>query len=47
MQITRYETGKRMSQAVVAGDLIFLAGQVASDAPGGLSASRRSTRSKM
>lgn len=34
MQITRHETGTRMSQAVVAGNLVFLAGQVASDAPG-------------
>jgi enamine deaminase RidA (YjgF/YER057c/UK114 family) len=34
MQITRYETGTRMSQAVVAGNLVFLAGQVASGAPG-------------
>ena len=34
MQITRYETGMRMSQAVVHGGFIFLAGQVALDAPG-------------
>lgn len=34
MQITRHETGTRMSQAVIAGDLVFLAGQVASEAPG-------------
>ena len=34
MQITRYDTGTRMSQAVVAGNLVFLAGQVASEAPG-------------
>jgi enamine deaminase RidA (YjgF/YER057c/UK114 family) len=34
MQIIRYETGPRMSQAVVAGSLVFLAGQVASEAPG-------------
>jgi len=31
MEITRYETGKRMSQAVVAGGLVFLAGRVAED----------------
>jgi enamine deaminase RidA (YjgF/YER057c/UK114 family) len=34
MQIERYETGERMSQAVVYGGFIFLAGQVAIDAPG-------------
>ncbi|MBY5542160.1 RidA family protein [Rhizobium leguminosarum] len=34
MQIERYETGKRMSQAVTYGGLVFLAGQVAIDAPG-------------
>jgi enamine deaminase RidA (YjgF/YER057c/UK114 family) len=34
MQITRHETGTRMSQVVVAGGLVFLAGQVASGAPG-------------
>ncbi|NKM66958.1 RidA family protein [Rhizobium laguerreae] len=33
MQIERYETGKRMSQAVTYGGLVFLAGQVAIDAP--------------
>jgi enamine deaminase RidA (YjgF/YER057c/UK114 family) len=31
MQIKRYDTGKRMSQAVVHGGLVFLAGQVADD----------------
>lgn len=31
MQIRRYESGKRMSQAVVHGGLAFLAGQVAGD----------------
>ncbi|KWF55896.1 RidA family protein [Burkholderia pseudomultivorans] len=31
MQIERYESGKRMSQAVVHGGLVFLAGQVAED----------------
>ncbi|MGU7782289.1 RidA family protein [Burkholderia sp. PU8-34] len=31
MQIKRYESGKRMSQAVVHGGLAFLAGQVADD----------------
>jgi enamine deaminase RidA (YjgF/YER057c/UK114 family) len=31
MQIKRYESGKRMSQAVVYGGLVFLAGQVADD----------------
>ncbi|MGO7199935.1 Rid family hydrolase, partial [Rhizobium ruizarguesonis] len=34
MQIERYETGKRMSQAVIYGGFVFLAGQVAIDAPG-------------
>jgi enamine deaminase RidA (YjgF/YER057c/UK114 family) len=34
MTIERFETGKRMSQAVVHGGLVFLAGQVALDAPG-------------
>lgn len=34
MQIERYETGKRMSQAVTYGGFVFLAGQVAVDAPG-------------
>ncbi|WP_064695272.1 RidA family protein [Rhizobium aegyptiacum] len=34
MQIERYETGKRMSQAVIYGGFVFLAGQVAFDAPG-------------
>ncbi|QIO55510.1 RidA family protein (plasmid) [Rhizobium leguminosarum bv. trifolii] len=33
MQIERYETGKRMSQAVTYGGFVFLAGQVAIDAP--------------
>ena len=31
MQIKRYDTGKRMSQAVVCGGFAFLAGQVAED----------------
>jgi enamine deaminase RidA (YjgF/YER057c/UK114 family) len=34
MQTERYETGKRMSQAVTYGGFVFLAGQVAIDAPG-------------
>ena len=34
MTIQRFETGTRMSQAVVHGGLVFLAGQVAMDAPG-------------
>lgn len=34
MQIERYETGKRMSQTVTYGGFVFLAGQVAIDAPG-------------
>lgn len=32
--IQRFETGTRMSQAVVHGGFLFLAGQVAQDAPG-------------
>ena len=32
--IQRFETGTRMSQAVVHGGFVFLAGQVALDAPG-------------
>ena len=35
MTIERFETGTRMSQAVVFGNLAFLAGQVAANAPGG------------
>ena len=35
MSIKRFETGTRMSQAVVFGGLAFLAGQVAVNAPGG------------
>ena len=31
MTITRYQTGARMSQAVVHGDTVYLAGQVADD----------------
>jgi len=31
MQIKRYDTGKRMSQAVIYGGFAFLAGQVADD----------------
>jgi enamine deaminase RidA (YjgF/YER057c/UK114 family) len=34
MDIQRIEPGKRMSQAVTAGDLVYLAGQVASDTVG-------------
>jgi enamine deaminase RidA (YjgF/YER057c/UK114 family) len=34
MKIARFETGTRMSQAVVYGGFAFLAGQVALDAPG-------------
>lgn len=34
MTIQRIEPGKRLSQAVVQGDLVFLAGQVALDKPG-------------
>jgi enamine deaminase RidA (YjgF/YER057c/UK114 family) len=35
MNITRMKTNNRMSQAVVHGDTVYLAGQVAQDAPGG------------
>jgi enamine deaminase RidA (YjgF/YER057c/UK114 family) len=34
MNIARFETGRRMSQAVVHGGFAFLAGQVAVDKPG-------------
>ncbi len=34
MSIERKEVGARMSQAVVHGDTVYLAGQVAMDAPG-------------
>lgn len=34
MNITRHDTGPRMSQIVTCGDFVFLAGQVAVDAPG-------------
>ena len=34
MNIQRFETGTRMSQAVVCGGFAFLAGQVAVDSPG-------------
>ena len=34
MNITRHETGQRMSQIVTYGGFVFLAGQVAVDAPG-------------
>ena len=34
MSIERIESGTRMSQAVVHGEMVFLAGQVAQDAPG-------------
>ncbi len=35
MSIQRFEIAERMSQAVVHGDTVYLAGQVAQDAPGG------------
>ncbi|MEP1093187.1 MAG: RidA family protein [Rhizobiaceae bacterium] len=35
MSINRFHTGERMSQAVVHGDSVYLAGQVAQSAPGG------------
>ncbi len=35
MSIERHEVGDRMSQAVVHGDTVYLAGQVAQGAPGG------------
>ena len=35
MSIERMETGERMSQIVVHGETVYLAGQVAQDAPGG------------
>jgi enamine deaminase RidA (YjgF/YER057c/UK114 family) len=35
MTIQRIQAGKRMSQAVIHGDTVYLAGQVALDKPGG------------
>ncbi|MGI9416862.1 MAG: RidA family protein [Geminicoccaceae bacterium] len=35
MSINRIDTGARMSQAVVHGDTVYTAGQVAQNAPGG------------
>jgi enamine deaminase RidA (YjgF/YER057c/UK114 family) len=35
MSIKRFEVGSRMSQAVVHGNTVYLAGQVARSAPGG------------
>jgi enamine deaminase RidA (YjgF/YER057c/UK114 family) len=35
MSITRIQTGPRMSQAVIHNHTVYLAGQVASGAPGG------------
>ncbi len=35
MSITRFESNNRMSQAVVHGNTVYLAGQVAQNAPGG------------
>lgn len=35
MSITRLHTGDRMSQVVIHGDIVYLAGQVAQAAPGG------------
>ncbi len=35
MTIQRLQTGKRMSQAVIHGDTVYLAGQVAAGKPGG------------
>ncbi len=34
MSVQRFDTGARMSQAVVHGDTVYLAGQVAQSAPG-------------
>jgi enamine deaminase RidA (YjgF/YER057c/UK114 family) len=34
MAIDRYEVGKRMSQAVIHGDTVYIAGQVADDTAG-------------
>ena len=36
MSITRYEAGKRMSQVVVHGNTVYLAGQVATDYNGSI-----------
>ena len=34
MKVERHETGPRMSQIVIHGDTVYLAGQVAADKPG-------------
>ncbi|WP_185984520.1 RidA family protein [Aureimonas mangrovi] len=47
MTIQRFKIGKRMSQAVRAGDTIYLAGQVADDAKGSLEAQTREVLAKI
>ncbi|WP_029009911.1 RidA family protein [Azospirillum halopraeferens] len=42
MAIQRFHTGPRMSQAVVHGGTVYLAGQVADDTSGGVEAQTRS-----
>ncbi len=41
MQVQRFESGKRMSQAVVANGFVFLAGQVADDTSQGVGGQTR------
>jgi enamine deaminase RidA (YjgF/YER057c/UK114 family) len=47
MTTKRHETGKRMSQCVVHGDTVYLAGQVASDPKADLQGQTRSVLEKI
>lgn len=47
MEITRIQPGKRMSQAVVCGGMVFLAGQVAADSGADIKAQTQSVLDKI
>ncbi|MGD2172865.1 MAG: RidA family protein [Gammaproteobacteria bacterium] len=47
MSITRKHTGQRMSQLVIHGDTVYLAGQVASDATADIGAQTRQVLDKI
>ena len=47
MSITRHHTNKRMSQIVIHGDTIYLAGQVADDASAGIKEQTRQVLRKV
>ena len=47
MSITRKHTGKRMSQIVIHGDTVYLAGQVASDASADIQTQTRQVLDKI